>query len=90
MSYDQVRRSLEQAGASLRCNTVVQQLKSLGFKVDGKTGHKKFKHPSLPQFHGGSFNCGHGKNSEVKRVYIRRIIQILDDYEDEIKESLNK
>ncbi|MEN8218999.1 MAG: hypothetical protein ABFS56_22040 [Pseudomonadota bacterium] len=33
----------------------------------------------------GSFACGHGKNAEVKRPYIRNILRVLRDYEDELK-----
>lgn len=92
MSYDQVVTKIKGAGASMRCSKLSSLLKSLGFEIRGGDGpgHKVFKHPSIPSFHGGSFNCGHGKNPEVKRCYLRNIGKNLDEFEDEIKEYLQK
>ncbi len=62
-------------------------MKSLGFRIkDGKSSnHKIFVHDALSGFTTGSFACGHGKNSEVKRPYIRNILKILYNYENELK-----
>jgi hypothetical protein len=72
--------------ASLRCQEVADGLGSLGFVVkEGKApGHKTFSHPDLADFHGGSWNCGHGKNPEILRAYIVNIIRILEQYRDEL------
>jgi len=90
MSYDEVKGTFENAGSSMRCSDVVGCLRDLGFEVeDGRRGgHKKFKHPTIPAFYGGSFNCGHGRNSEVRRCYIRDILRIIDEFEEEIKSHL--
>jgi len=90
MSYDDAKRELENAGASMRCSDVTSRLESLGFKVrDCKNGgHKVFNHPSMPSFHGGNFDCGHKRNSEVKKVYLRNILRVLDDFEADIKSYL--
>jgi len=64
----------------------------LGFEVrDGaRGGHKIFVHPELTAFISGSFSCGHGKNSEIKRPYIKNIVNILDVHEDALKALLEE
>ena len=91
MSYDEAKSDLESAGASMRCSDVIGLLESLGFVVrDCRRGrHKTFKHPSIPSFHGSNFNCGHGRNPEVKSSDLRTILRVMDEYETEIKEHLN-
>jgi hypothetical protein len=76
--------------AGLRCEEVIAGLKSLGFDVrTGRTeGHKKYSHPSLPDFYGSSWNCGHGKNPTILSSYIGNIIKVLKKYRDDL-ESLN-
>lgn len=78
---------LQQHKASLCCDDIKRLLASLGFEVrDGKQGgHKVFVHYGLPSFHSGSFNCGHGKNPEIKPAYISKIIQILKLYQDDLE-----
>lgn len=65
-------------------------LESLGFTVrDGaKGGHRIYVHPGLPKFKSASFNCGHGKNPEIKPAYITNIIRILEDHQDALAEFL--
>jgi predicted RNA binding protein YcfA (HicA-like mRNA interferase family) len=77
---------LQQRKTSLCCEEVKNLLQSLGFIVrDGKKGgHKIFVHPSLTDFHSTSFNCGHGRNPEIKPSYISGIIKILTKYKDEL------
>ena len=84
--------SLQQRKASLCCNDVKSLLVSLGFEVrDGKQGgHKVFVHQGIPSFMSGSFNCGHGKNPEIKPAYILKIIQILKHHRDELEEYLEE
>ncbi|PPK73897.1 hypothetical protein B0F87_1138 [Methylobacter tundripaludum] len=76
--------------ASLCCGKVKDILVSLGFEVsDGnKGGHKVFTHQGLPSFHSGGYNCGHGKNPEIKPTYIGNIIRILKRYQDELEQYL--
>ena len=77
---------------NLCCEDVKRLLQGLGFDVrDGKQGgHKIFVHPGLPSFMSGSFNCGHGKNPEIKPAYIGKIIQVLRQYNDELEAYLEK
>ncbi len=86
MSYDSVKSLFEKRGI-LKCSEIVTGLESLGFTVkEGKSpNHKIFEHDELPEFTTGSFNCGHGKNGEVKSPYIRKILKALRDYEEELK-----
>jgi hypothetical protein len=88
MGYDEVKRDLQNAGASMRCSDVIRILESLGFVVRecGKGKHRVFKHPSIPSFLGGSFDCGHGRNPEVKKVYVKKILRVLDEFEAEIRD----
>ncbi len=78
---------LQQHKTNLCCEDITRLLGNLGFDVrDGKQGgHKIFVHHGLPSFHSGSFNCGHGKNPEIKPAYISKIIQILKQYQGELE-----
>jgi len=38
----------------------------------------------------GSYNCGHGRNPEIKSAYIGKILRILRQYEDEIIDFLER
>ena len=83
---------LYQSKKSLCCEEVKSLLVGLGFEVrDGKQGgHKIFFHQGLPSFQSGSFNCGHGKNPEIKPAYIGKIIQILKQYREELEQYLEE
>lgn len=83
---------LQQCKASLCCEEVKDLLVNLGFEVrDGKQGgHKIFVHQGLPSFQSGSFNCGHGKNPEIKPAYIGKIIRVLNQYQEELVRYLKE
>lgn len=92
---DQVRSALndlDAAGASLRCKDLISKLRSLGFEVrDGKKqGHKVFSHPGVPAFSASAFTCGHGKNPEIKRVYVRNVARTLRAYEADLTDYLRE
>jgi len=84
--------TLQKHKTNLCCEEVKSLLVDLGFEVrDGKQGgHKIFVHQGLPSFKSGSFNCGHGKNPEIKPAYIGKIIQILKQYCEELEEYLEE
>ena len=73
--------------ASLHCGEVVAGLESLKFvvKAVGGAGHKTFSHPLLKDFTGASFDCGHGKNPEIKSNYIVNILRVLRARRDELE-----
>lgn len=87
---DDCLRALKDAGASYRCSELVKILETLGFTVrDGRRGgHKVFVHVGLRGFHGGNFNCGHGKNPEVKPVYVRQVCRLIQEYRPELSNFL--
>ena len=87
---DQAIRQLSQAGASMRCAELTRLLEALGFEVrdGGRGGHKVFVHDHLATFHSGSYNCEHGRNPEIKRPYIKKVLRILRQYEAELRDHL--
>ena len=91
-STKEIIEQLQLRKSSLCCEDVKQLLTSLGFDVrDGKLGgHKIYVHQGLPSFHSGSFNCGHGKNPEIKPAYITKIVQVLKQYKNELDAYLEK
>ncbi len=90
--FDKIIQELESVRANARCSDLSKKLESLGFEVrDGKRGgHKIFVHDNLPSFMSSSFNCGHGKNPEIKPAYIKKIIRILKEHESDLKEYLKR
>ncbi len=85
-SFRKVVGTLESAKAAMRCRDMVSALESLGFEVrDGKKpGHKVLLHDRIPEFRSASFTCGHGRNPEIKPVYVKKTRSLLLRYEDEI------
>ena len=75
----------------LRCEEVKRLLESLGFEVkDGKKGgHKVYMHDGISEFYSSSFNCGHGKNPEIKVAYIRNIIGVIEELKTSIAAFLD-
>jgi len=92
LRFEKAIETLQQRKTNLCCEDVKSLLVDLGFEVrDGKQGgHKIFVHQGLPSFMSGSFNCGHGKNPEIKPAYILKIIQILKHHRDELEEYLEE
>lgn len=82
--------TLKQNKSNLCCKEVKELLTKLGFDVrDGSNGgHKIFVHPNLSSFQSSSFNCGHGKNPEIKQAYINKIIKILEQHSEELEKYL--
>lgn len=76
----------------MRCRDLGALLASLGFEIrDGKKGgHKLFFHDELPEFHSGSYNCDHGKNPQIKRPYITKVIRILEVHETDLRKFLGE
>lgn len=87
--------ALESSRKTIRCKEFRAFLMQLGFEIrDGKQGgHKLFFHGGLADFKSGGYNCGHGKNPEIKPAYVRKVVRILEQYEQELTElqgGLNK
>ncbi len=90
VSPAEVIAELNARKGNLRCSEVTKFLKSLGFEVkEGKSpGHKIFTHDKLNDFFSGSYNCGHGKNPEIKRAYIGKIVGILEYHQSTLEAEL--
>lgn len=90
--YNKIINQFHKAGANMRCIEVKKHLVHLGFDVtDGKRGgHKIVTHQHLPNFYSLGFNCDHGKNPEVKRPYLKKIIKLLQQHEEDIINYLEK
>jgi len=84
------RQTLRTRKTTMRCQELVELLTRLGFIVrDGRRGgHKIFTHSGLPEFTSASFNCGHGRNPEIKPAYIQNILRIIEAHEDSLKTYL--
>lgn len=92
MRLNDVEQRLRTNKRTIHCKEVCSLLESLGFAVrDGKRGgHKIFTHPNLNNFYSSSYNCGHGRNPEIKPAYITNILNILDTYDTELREFLGE
>lgn len=90
--FDEVVEGLRSAGATVRCQELANSLESLGFEVrDGKKqGHKVFVHHGIAAFTSGAYTCGHGRNPEIKPVYIKKVISLLKQYEKELNKYLGE
>jgi hypothetical protein len=90
--FGQVLDKLTATKRSIRCDELAEQLVLLGFEVrDGKQGgHKIYVHDGLTEFKSASYNCGHGRNPEIKPAYISNVLRILRQHEAEIVDYLEK
>jgi hypothetical protein len=88
-NYTHVVDTIEGNLGGIRCKELTELITGLGFVVrDGKRGgHKLFFHDSIAAFKSGSFDCGHGKNSVVRKVYVKKVLRILKQYESELCEE---
>ncbi|HFE37055.1 MAG TPA: type II toxin-antitoxin system HicA family toxin [Gammaproteobacteria bacterium] len=85
-NYTHVVETLNANLSGTRCKELSELLRGLGFEVrDGKRGgHKLFFHDGISAFQSGSYNCGHGKNPVVNKVYIKKVLKILKQFEAEL------
>ena len=69
---------------------MIRLLTNLGFSVrDGrKQGHKVITHPRLESFASAAFTCGHGRNPQVKPVYVASIRRLLESHADDLQSLL--
>ena len=90
MPVSKVIQALEHSGASMRCSELKRLLTTLGFEVrDGKKqGHKIVTHAGLEDFYSFSYTCGHGRDAEVKRNYVRTALNAVKAHRDGLKKYL--
>lgn len=91
LDYDSAYERLKVSAGNLRCNDVCSILSALGFVVrDAKSGgHKTYIHIAISNIN-GNYNCGHGKDPQVKKPYIMKILDVLEKNENDIKRYLDK
>lgn len=92
MQLLEAEQALREGKGNLRCDEVTAILEKSGFEVrDGRRGgHKIFVHKGLPDFHSGSYNCGHGRNPEIKPAYISNILRILEQHKPALSAFLGE
>ncbi len=88
--FNSVLERLRSAGTGIRCQELADMLMSLGFEVrDGKKqGHKVYVHHGVASFTSGAYTCGHGRNPEIKPVYIKNVVKLLREYKLELIQYL--
>ena len=92
VSVSDAIETLQQAGASMRCRELQKILEALGFEIRdaSKEGHKVVTHSGLKNFYSASYTCGHGKDPEVKRNYVRSILRVLKDHRDDLQRLMEE
>jgi hypothetical protein len=93
--FDTVVERLTAEVASTRCTDLVQMLESRGLVVTNRASgnHRVYYNPALSRishFKTANFDCGHGRNSEVKAQYVRNVLRVLRMYETEIRKTLGE
>lgn len=83
-TFDKVIELLRESPTNISCSVMKKMLEDLGFDVvrGTKGNHHRFKHPKIPTFYGGKFDCG-GK-PKLKPCYPRDVLTILLDFEEEL------
>jgi hypothetical protein len=76
----------------MRCRELQKILESVGFEVraGAKEGHKVVTHPGLENFYSASYSCGHGKDPEVKRNYVRSMLTLLKRYREDLQRIMEE
>ena len=87
-----IYRLLEDSGATVKCSELRLHLEELGYRIrDGKrAGHKIVTHSGLKDFYSTSYNCGHGKNPQIKPGYIKNILKTIKFHEQALNDYLNE
>ena len=83
---------LKQRKSNICCTELSKLLTEHGFEVkDGKLGgHKVVTHDYIEGFLSTSFNCGHGKNPQIKPIYISKLRKVIEQYIDDIDAYLKR
>lgn len=85
-TYDVVVAHLKQRPRTTSCQDLLRFLEDLGFipRAGSRGNHYTYRHPKITGFR-GNFDCGHGRNPDVLPVYIRDVLNILEEYESVLK-----
>lgn len=85
--YDEIVTKLQESAGNIRCTELRKMLERLGFVVtEGSKGnHRTYRHPGIPSFAGGNYDCGHGPSAQLKKFYIRNVLVTIQQYEEVLK-----
>ena len=89
---EQIVANLRASSASIRCQELAEILSSLGFNVrDGaRPGHKVLVHHGMAAFTSAGYTCGHGRNPEIKPVYVKKVARLIEQYKDDLVKCLGE
>lgn len=75
--------------ANIRCSELTATLTGLGFTITtGRGNHKVVTHSDLEGFVSTSYDCGHGRDAQIKPPYITKVARVLSDYANELQRYL--
>lgn len=76
--YDDAIRILKEKLKTTRCSELIKMMTDLGYEVSkgSKGNHHTFIHPDDIDIR-GSFDCGHGADSQVNFKYIKNVIKTM-------------
>lgn len=80
-------RDLKARKSNVHCDELVRVLEDLSFSVrrGAKANHHTFMHARIKGFHGGNFDCGHGRNPTVKAPYVMKVVKVLEMYRTDLE-----
>ena len=92
MNVDEALDVFQRKKRSMGCSELESLLEAFGFKIRrcSRGGHRVITHPGLPGFHGGSFDGGHGANSQIRPCYVQTIARIFAQYKSDLDELMER
>ena len=90
--FDAAVGRLSAGGANIRCSEMRSILASLGFRVENgrKGNHKLFYHDNINTFKAGNYNCGHGSDNELLKIYVKNVLDAIVENEEELRMYLGE
>lgn len=87
LSYYACLTDLKGRVANVQCDELKTVLSSFGYEVVQRASgkHHTYDHPEMDWI-GANFDCGHGRNPQVLPNYVRKVIKVLTEHEDDLKE----
>lgn len=85
-------RQLSAGGANTRCSDMNRILSGLGFRIEnGSRGnHRTFHHDEIDKFLGGNYDCGHGRDAQLKKRYVEQVAKVVIEFEDDLRTILGE
>ena len=88
MAVDDAIKSLQAAGANFECDRLIKILGTLGFDIRRGSGgnHYVVHHTQLADFFGSNFACMHGRRPQIRPVYVKKMVSIIETHKDELRQ----